>query len=160
VAGILRLVYLHHRQAPDPGFFKGMHPGRRAPGSGAMIILSQALVENSTSVPFWEPFRSDDDRSAVAMNSTRPYLHMGRFMSRHPGSRATLLVSLRRSPLITVSLLFCMLLYACRRWRPGASTPRMPPGETIRDGPRLLSGPLSNKLKFFQGTRISPLSDA
>jgi CDP-diacylglycerol---serine O-phosphatidyltransferase len=117
VAGILRLVYFTIDKHPVPGFFKGMPtPAAALLVVAPMIILSQALVENSTSVPFWGVVSLGMMiASAVVMNLYPVrYLHIGRFMSRHPWfGRATLLVLIAVfTPYYGYLFLFFMLLYA------------------------------------------------
>ena len=117
VAGILRLVYFTIDKHPIPGFFKGLPtPAAALLVVAPMIILSQALVETSTSVPFWGVVSLGMMfASAVVMNLYPVrYLHIGRFMSRHPWfGRATLLVLIAVfTPYYGYLFLFFMLLYA------------------------------------------------
>jgi len=117
VAGILRLVYFTIDKHPVPGFFKGMPtPAAALLVVAPMIILSQALTENSTSVPFWGVVSLGMMIASAVIMNLYPirYLHIGRFMSRHPWfGRATLLILIAAfTPYYGYLFLFFMLLYA------------------------------------------------
>jgi len=117
VAGILRLVYFTIDKHPVPGFFKGMPtPAAALLVVAPMIILSQALIENSTSVPFWGVVSLGMMIASAVIMNLYPirYLHIGRFMSRHPWfGRATLLILIAAfTPYYGYLFLFFMLLYA------------------------------------------------
>jgi phosphatidylserine synthase len=117
VAGILRLVYFTIDKHPIPGFFKGMPtPAAALLVVGPMIILSQAMIDNSASVPFWGVVALGMMIAAALVMNLYPvrYLHIGRFMSRHPwfGRAALLILISVFTPFYGYIFLFFMLLYA------------------------------------------------
>jgi phosphatidylserine synthase len=117
LAGILRLVYFTIDKHPVPGFFKGMPtPAAALLVVGPMIILSQALIDNSASVPFWGVVALGMMIAAAVVMNLYPvrYLHIGRFMSRHPwfGRAALLILISVFTPFYGYIFLFFMLLYA------------------------------------------------
>jgi phosphatidylserine synthase len=116
VAGILRLVYFTIDKYPIPGFFKGMPtPAAALLVVAPMIILSQSLSENSTSVLFWGVVSFGMMIAAAVIMNFYPlrYLHIGRFMSRHPwfGRAALLILISVFTPYYGFVFLFFMLLY-------------------------------------------------
>jgi phosphatidylserine synthase len=96
--GIVRLVYFTLDKNPIPGFFKGMPtPAAAMLTVAPLIILSQAVNEASQLTLFWGIFNCGlMIFTAIIMNVYRiRYLHLGRFMSRHPWfARLTLLLLL------------------------------------------------------------------
>jgi CDP-diacylglycerol--serine O-phosphatidyltransferase len=116
-AGVLRLVYFTLDKHPIPGFFKGMPtPAAALLVVAPMIILSQTVSENSASVPFWGVVALGVMIAAAVVMNLYPlrYLHMGRFMSRHPwfGRAALLILISVFTPYYGYVFLFFMLLYA------------------------------------------------
>jgi CDP-diacylglycerol--serine O-phosphatidyltransferase len=117
LAGILRLVYFTLDKHPIPGFFKGMPtPAAALLVVAPMIILGQALNEGSESVPFWGVVSFGMMIAAAVIMNVYPirYLHVGRFMSRHPwfGRAALLLLISVFTPYYGYLFLLFMLLYA------------------------------------------------
>jgi CDP-diacylglycerol--serine O-phosphatidyltransferase len=96
--GIVRLVYFTLDRHPVPGFFKGMPtPAAAMLSMAPLIIFAQAASESSPWDQFWGIFCCGIMiLTALLMNSYPVrYLHLGRFMSRHPWfARLTLLLSL------------------------------------------------------------------
>ena len=96
--GIVRLVYFTLDKNPIPGFFKGMPTPAAAMLSVApLIILAQAVNEASQLTLFWGLFNCGLMIFTAIIMNLYPirYLHLGRFMSRHPWfARFTLLLSL------------------------------------------------------------------
>jgi phosphatidylserine synthase len=116
LAGILRLVYFTIDKHPIPGFFKGMPtPAAALLVVAPMIILSQALIDKSASVPFWGVVALGVMFAAAVVMNLYPvrYLHIGRFMSRHPwfGRAALLILISVFTPFYGYIFLFFMLLY-------------------------------------------------
>ena len=94
--GLLRLIYFTLDKNPVPGFFKGMPTPAAAMFSVApLIIFAQALGEGSQWVSFWGIFCCFMMAFTAVLMNLYPvhYLHLGRFMSRHPWfARLTLLL--------------------------------------------------------------------
>jgi CDP-diacylglycerol--serine O-phosphatidyltransferase len=94
--GIARLIYFTLDKSPIPGFFKGMPtPAAALLVIAGLIIFAQAVNDASDWIKFWGVFNFGLlILTAVLMNSYPiRYLHLGRFMSRHPWfGRATLIV--------------------------------------------------------------------
>jgi phosphatidylserine synthase len=117
LAGILRLIYFTLDQHPIPGFFKGMPtPAGALLVVAPMILLNQSVNEASPAVPFWG-FACFGMMigTAILMNLYAiRYLHVGRFMSRHPwfGRAALLLLLSVFTPYYGYCFLVFMLLYA------------------------------------------------
>jgi len=134
LGGILRLVYFTLDQHPIPGFFKGMPtPAAALLVVAPMIILGQALTDGSESVRFWGVVAFGAMIAAAVIMNVYPirYLHVGRFMSRHPWfGRATLLllISVFTRYYGYLFLLF-MLLYAFSPLFTG----RIHPGDASRE---------------------------
>jgi phosphatidylserine synthase len=117
LAGILRLIYFTLDQHPIPGFFKGMPtPAGALLVVAPMILLNQSVNEASSAVPFWGfVCFGMMIGTAILMNLYAiRYLHVGRFMSRHPWfARAALLLLLSVfTPYYGYCFLVFMLLYA------------------------------------------------
>jgi phosphatidylserine synthase len=117
LGGILRLVYFTLDKYPIPGFFKGMPtPAAALLVVAPMVILGQALNEGSESVLFWGVVGFATMIAAAVIMNLYPirYLHVGRFMSRHPWfGRATLLLLISVfTPYYGYLFLLFMLLYA------------------------------------------------
>jgi phosphatidylserine synthase len=97
VFGIARLIYFTLDKHPIPGFFKGMPTPAAAMLSVApLIIFAQAVNEGSPWVQFWGLFSCGIMIGTALLMNLYPirYLHLGRFMSRHPWfARMTLLLS-------------------------------------------------------------------
>jgi phosphatidylserine synthase len=98
VLGIVRLVYFTLDKHPIPGFFKGMPTPAAAMLSVApLIIFVQAMNDNSQWTAFWGFFSCGLMIFTAIIMNIYPirYLHLGRFMSRHPWFvRLTLLLLL------------------------------------------------------------------
>ena len=116
-AGIVRLVYFTLDKHPIPGFFKGMPtPAGALLVVAPMIILSQALNEASDSIAIWGLVAFLTMIAAAILMNLYPirYLHIGRFMSRHPwfGRGALALIVSVFTPYYGYVFLLFMLLYA------------------------------------------------
>jgi len=98
VFGIARLIYFTLDKNPIPGFFKGMPTPAAAMLSVApLIIFAQAVNEGSPWIQFWGLFSCGVMIVTALLMNLYPvrYLHLGRFMSRHPWfARLTLLLSI------------------------------------------------------------------
>jgi len=96
--GIVRLVYFTLDKHPVPGFFKGMPtPAAAMLSMAPLIIFAQAVNEGSQWAQFWGLFSCGIMIFTALLMNFYPvrYLHLGRFMSRHPWfARLTLLLSL------------------------------------------------------------------
>jgi phosphatidylserine synthase len=94
--GIGRLVYFTLDKSPIPGFFKGMPtPAAALLVVSPLIILVQSVNEVSQWARFWGIFSVGLMIFTAVLMNIYPirYLHLGRFMSRHPWfARATLLL--------------------------------------------------------------------
>ena len=114
--GIARLVYFTLDKKPIPGFFKGMPtPAAALLAIAPLIILVQAVNDASPWAGFWVIFNcSLMVFTAIVMNLYPiRYLHLGRFMSRHPWFlRLTLLLMLSVfTPYFGHTALAYMLIY-------------------------------------------------
>jgi CDP-diacylglycerol--serine O-phosphatidyltransferase len=96
VMGIARLIYFTLDKSPIRGFFKGMPTTAAAMlVMSGLIIFSQAVNDASDWARFWGIFSFGLIILAAVMMNLYPlrYLHLGRFMSRHPWfARGTLVV--------------------------------------------------------------------
>ena len=94
--GLVRLIYFTLDKTPIPGFFKGMPTPAAAMLSVApLIIFAQAVNEASPWTQFWGIFYCAIMIFTAILMNLYPirYLHLGRFMSRHPWfTRLTLLL--------------------------------------------------------------------
>ena len=94
--GIARLIYFTLDKSPIPGFFKGMPtPAAALLVISGLIIFAQAVNDGSDWVKFWGVFNFVLLILAAVLMNSYPirYLHLGRFMSRHPWfGRGTLIV--------------------------------------------------------------------
>jgi len=95
--GIARLVYFTMDKNPIPGFFKGMPtPAAAMLSMAPLIIFAQAVDGGSQWAQFWGLFSCGIMIFTALLMNFYPvrYLHLGRFMSRHPWfARLTLLLS-------------------------------------------------------------------
>ena len=85
--GLVRLIYFTLDKNPIPGFFKGMPTPAAAMLSVApLIIFAQAVNEGSPWTQFWGIFCCGAMIFTAILMNLYPihYLHLGRFMSRHP----------------------------------------------------------------------------
>lgn len=85
--GMGRLVYFTLDRYPVPGFFKGMPtPAAALLVAAPLIMFSQAVEESLEWARFWGIFCfALMIIASVVMNLYRiHYLHLGRFMDRHP----------------------------------------------------------------------------
>lgn len=115
--GIVRLAYFTLDRYPIPGFFKGMPtPAAALLVIAALINLGQAAADSTAWVPFWAIFSFAVTVCAALLMNLYPlrYLHLGRFMSRHPWfGRLTLLVLASVfTPYYGVVCLAYMIMYA------------------------------------------------
>ena len=98
VLGIVRLVYFTLDKTPIPGFFKGMPtPAAAMLTVAPLIIFVQAVNDASQWAGFWAIFNCGLMIFTAILMNIYPirYLHLGRYMSRHPWlARLTLLLSL------------------------------------------------------------------
>jgi len=94
--GIGRLIYFTIDKSPIPGFFKGMPtPAAALLVITPLIILGQAVNEASEWAHFWGMFSIGLMIFTAVLMNIYPirYLHLGRYMSRHPWfARVTLLL--------------------------------------------------------------------
>ncbi len=114
--GIGRLIYFTLDKSPIPGFFKGMPtPAAALLMMSGLIIFGQAVNEASNWIQFWGIFSFGLVILAALLMNAYPirYLHMGRFMSRHPWfGRGTLIVLFSVfTPYYGQACLVYMLLY-------------------------------------------------
>jgi phosphatidylserine synthase len=114
--GIVRLIYFTLDKSPIPGFFKGMPtPAAALLVMSSLIIFGQAVNESSDWIRFWGIFCLGLMIIAALLMNAYPvrYLHLGRFMSRHPWfGRASLIVILTVfTPYYGQACLIYMLLY-------------------------------------------------
>jgi CDP-diacylglycerol--serine O-phosphatidyltransferase len=115
--GICRLIYFTLDKNPIPGFFKGLPtPAAAMLVMAPLIVFAQALNDASEWTRFWGIFSFGITiLTAVLMNVYRiRYLHLGRFMSRHPWFGRLTLVGLCSvfTPYYGLVCLAYMLLYA------------------------------------------------
>jgi phosphatidylserine synthase len=96
VMGVSRLIYFTLDKSPIVGFFKGMPTTAAALlAMSGLIIFSQAVNDSSDWARFWGIFSFGLVIFAAVLMNSYPlrYLHLGRFMSRHPWfGRGTLIV--------------------------------------------------------------------
>ncbi len=94
--GVCRLIYFTLDKNPIPGFFKGMPtPAAALLVMSPMIVFAQALNDGSEWTRFWGIFSFVLMILTAVLMNVYPirYLHLGRFMSRHPWfARLTLVV--------------------------------------------------------------------
>jgi CDP-diacylglycerol--serine O-phosphatidyltransferase len=114
--GIARLVYFTLDKSPVPGFFKGMPTTAAALlVISGLIIFGQAVNDASDWTRFWGIFSFGLLILAAVLMNCYPirYLHLGRFMSRHPWfGRGTLIVIISVfTPYYGQACLIYMLLY-------------------------------------------------
>jgi phosphatidylserine synthase len=114
--GIIRLIYFTLDKSPIPGFFKGMPtPAAALLVMSGLIIFGQAVHEASDWIRFWGICSIGLVIIAAMLMNAYPvrYLHLGRFMSRHPWfGRASLIVIFTVfTPYYGETCLIYMLLY-------------------------------------------------
>ena len=117
VLGIVRLIYFTLDKNPIPGFFKGLPtPAAAILVVAPLIIFDQAVSDASAWARFWGLFNCGLMAFTAVLMNLYPirYLHLGRFMSRHPWfARFTLLLSLSVfTPYFGHMALLYMFLYA------------------------------------------------
>jgi phosphatidylserine synthase len=117
VLGVARLVYFTLDKNPIPGFFKGMPtPAAAILAVSPLIIFAQAANDTSDLTRFWGMFTCGLMAFTAILMNLYPirYLHLGRFMSRHPWFvRFTLLLSLSIfTPYFGQTAFLFMFLYA------------------------------------------------
>lgn len=116
-AGIGRLVYFTLDTAPIPGFFKGMPtPAGAMLAIAPMVIFSQVSGDAPEVERFWAFFSLGVMIATALIMNAYPirYLHIGRWMSRHPWLTRINLLALMLSlltPFYGHLLLAQMLLY-------------------------------------------------
>jgi CDP-diacylglycerol---serine O-phosphatidyltransferase len=87
ILGILRLVYFTLDKHPIPGFFKGMPtPAAALLSMAPLVIFAQFVADASDWARFWGVLSLAVMIFAAILMNLYPirYLHLGRFMSRHP----------------------------------------------------------------------------
>ncbi|MBF0287743.1 MAG: CDP-alcohol phosphatidyltransferase family protein [SAR324 cluster bacterium] len=98
LTGVGRLIYFTIDRAPIPGFFKGIPtPAAALWVTAPLIMLQEAMIESSDQVEFWGMVCFCLMIVASILMNVYPirYLHLGRFMGRHPWFlRVTLLLLL------------------------------------------------------------------
>jgi phosphatidylserine synthase len=114
--GIIRLIYFTLDKSPIPGFFKGMPtPAAALLVMAGLIIFGQSVSEAAAWTRFWGIFCFGLVIFAAVLMNSYPlrYLHLGRFMSRHPWfGRGTLIVIFSVfTPYYGQACLIYMLLY-------------------------------------------------
>jgi phosphatidylserine synthase len=114
--GVCRLIYFTLDKSPIPGFFKGMPtPAAALLMISGLIIFGQAVNDASSWTRFWGVFSFGLVILAALLMNVYPirYLHLGRFISRHPWfGRGTLIVILSVfTPYYGQACLVYMLLY-------------------------------------------------
>ena len=114
--GIARLVYFTLDKNPIPGFFKGMPtPAAAMLSMAPLIIFAQAVNEGSQWAQLWGIFSCGIMIVTALLMNLYPirFLHLGRFMSRHPWfARFTLLLSVTVfTPYFGHMAFFYMMLY-------------------------------------------------
>ncbi len=130
LAGVGRLVYFTLDKAPIPGFFKGMPtPAGALLVIAPMVIFSHVSGEAIGLERFWALFSFGLLIATALVMNAYPirYLHIGRFMSRHPWvTRCCLLLLLCSllTPFYGHVLLMLMLLYAFSPFVTGRVDPR------------------------------------
>ena len=115
--GIMRLIYFTLDKSPIPGFFKGMPvPAAALLVMSGLIMFGQAMNAASDWARFWGIFCFGLVIGASILMNAYPirYLHLGRFMSRHPWfGRASLIVIFTVfTPYFGEACLIYMLLYS------------------------------------------------
>ncbi|MFH2044158.1 MAG: CDP-alcohol phosphatidyltransferase family protein [Pseudomonadota bacterium] len=116
ILGITRLVYFTVDKNPIPGFFKGMPtPAAALLVTAPLIIFNQSLSESPQAVYFWGVFCFITMIATGLTMNLYPvkYLHLGRFMSRHPrvGQISLLLLLSVFTPYFGHITFLYMLLY-------------------------------------------------
>ena len=133
--GLARLVYFTLDKNPIPGFFKGMPtPAAAMLSVSPLIIFAQAVDDTSQLALFWGVFSCGLMIFTAILMNFYPirYLHLGRFMSRHPWfARLTLLLSLSVfTPYFGHMALLYMFLYTLSPLVTWRIDPRMAARET------------------------------
>jgi len=117
VLGITRLIYFTVDRNPIPGFFKGMPtPAAAMLVVAPLIMFSQAIEDGPGMARFWGIFSFGLMILAAFLMNLYPvrYLHLGRFMGRHPWfGRMTLILILIfiLTPYFGYAVLSYMVLY-------------------------------------------------
>lgn len=114
--GIARLIYFTLDKTPIPGFFKGMPtPAAALLVISGLIIFGQATNDGSDWISFWGVFCFGLLILAAVLMNLYPirYLHLGRFMSRHPwfGRGTLIVIASVFTPYYGQACLIYMLLY-------------------------------------------------
>ncbi|RPJ73490.1 MAG: CDP-alcohol phosphatidyltransferase, partial [Desulfobacteraceae bacterium] len=131
VAGIGRLVYFTLDTAPIPGFFKGMPtPAGALLVIAPMVIFSQVAGDAPEMERFWAVFSFGLMIATALMMNASPirYLHIGRWMGRHPWLTRFNLLALMLSlltPFYGHMLLIQMLLYTLSPFVTGRIDPQI-----------------------------------
>ena len=117
VFGLARLVYFTLDRTPVPGFFKGMPtPAAALWVTAPLMMLDRAVESTPHMAGFWSIFCiAVMLAAAIAMNLYPVrYLHLGRFMDRHPWftriSTLMVIISLF-TPFFAYVMLLCGFLY-------------------------------------------------
>ena len=138
LAGVGRLIYFTLDKAPIPGFFKGMPtPAGAILVIAPMVIFNYVPGETPVLERFWAFFSFGLMIATALIMNAYPirYLHIGRFMGRHPWvTRCCLLVLLCSllTPFYGQVLLILMLAYALSPLVTGRIDPRTAASEARR----------------------------
>ncbi len=116
VTGVGRLVYFTIDRAPIPGFFKGIPtPAAALWVAAPLIMLQEAIIKSPDQVKFWGLVCFSLMIAASVLMNVYPirYLHIGRFMGRHPWFLrfTALLLLLAFTPYFGHAALFYLSLY-------------------------------------------------
>ena len=87
IMGVTRLVYFLLDQEKIPGFFKGIPvPGAAILVSGPFIMLGESTLTDPEAAWFWTRFSLGLMVALGVLMNSYPirYMHLGRFMGRHP----------------------------------------------------------------------------
>lgn len=126
VLGFGRLIYFTLDKTPIPGFFKGLPvPAAALLALSPILIFSQSINEASEWSRFWGIFSFGLMIFIAMMMNLYPirYLHLGRFMSRHPwftrGTLFLIIIAVFTPYLGHISLLYmaCYLFSPLVTWR-------------------------------------------
>lgn len=114
--GIARLIYFTLDKYPIPGFFKGLPtPAAAMLVLAPLVVFDQALAVSSPHFVFWGYFTIATLVFAAIIMNIYPirYLHLGRFMSRHPWFGRMSLFMIVISMFTPVFGQFCLICMAC-----------------------------------------------
>jgi len=115
--GISRLIYFTFDPKPIPGFFKGLpSPAAALFVAAPFMLFSQAVEGAPQWARFWGIFCFIQMIFTAVLMNIYPirYIHMGRFMDRHPWFariNLLLLITFVFTPYFGLYVLICLLLY-------------------------------------------------